>query len=229
MDEAVHEQNSCEDLYCVWCLQQLIKKTKKYVHLDVSAIALRKAAINGYLESMRWWLRIELVDINQQGPAGWSALIFASRYGHVKIVDILLKHGAFIDSQTHDGWTALCYAVYHNDLVIVEKLLSHGADVEIATKTNRGWTPLMWAVHLGYTNVVHKLISVGNAKIFYTSCDGRSVCDCVMIQHQVSLRDYLYIESNLQERDRVILALTMSNKIIPEEVWGLIALFWAPN
>ena len=31
--------------------------------------------------------------------AGWSSLMFASRYGHVEVVDKLLQHGARVDLQ----------------------------------------------------------------------------------------------------------------------------------
>ena len=62
---------------------------------------------------------------------GDTALILASRNGHLEIVKHLLSQGADIEAKNNDGNTPLISASRGNCLEIVKYLLSQGADIEV--------------------------------------------------------------------------------------------------
>ncbi|KAI9306260.1 hypothetical protein BJ944DRAFT_178555 [Cunninghamella echinulata] len=66
---------------------------------------------------------------------GTTALIYASCFGHIDIVELLLQSGAPIDEQDNFGWTALMWATVNHHGSIVDLLLSHRAKPEIQTTT----------------------------------------------------------------------------------------------
>ena len=49
-------------------------------------------------------------EVDHQDRDGWTALMGASRRGHVGIVQTLLAEGAEINHQDNEGWTALYLA-----------------------------------------------------------------------------------------------------------------------
>ena len=69
-------------------------------------------------------------DPNVQNKAGCSAIIFASRRGHLQIV---LKEKADHNVQNHKVWTALIFASLNGDHHMVKILLEKGADPNIHT------------------------------------------------------------------------------------------------
>lgn len=78
-----------------------------------------------------------LVDINSKDGAGSTALIYASCFGHEKVVSELLRFNADPNLQDANEWTALMWAANNNHLAIVKKLLAADADTSIKTSTGR--------------------------------------------------------------------------------------------
>lgn len=78
-----------------------------------------------------------LVDINSKDEAGSTALIYASCFGHEKVVSELLCFDADPNLQDANEWTALMWAANNNHLGIVKQLLSADADPSIKTSTGR--------------------------------------------------------------------------------------------
>ncbi|EDQ88308.1 uncharacterized protein MONBRDRAFT_26336 [Monosiga brevicollis MX1] len=76
-------------------------------------------------------------------PYGGTPLHRACYYGHVKVVEILLKHGVYVEAKDNDSQTPLHYACTYGHDKVVEMLLKHGVYVE--AKNNRGKTPLQLA------------------------------------------------------------------------------------
>jgi len=75
--------------------------------------------------------------------SGFTLLIAAARYGHERVVDLLLQRGAEVNLQDSDSWTALMYAARYGHERVVELLLQHGADVNLRsppTKPTSGWS-----------------------------------------------------------------------------------------
>ncbi|CAL4201895.1 unnamed protein product [Meganyctiphanes norvegica] len=97
-------------------------------------------------------------DIDVQDHAGFTALIYTSKYDNLDTARILISAGAQLDLQTNktivhkhgegSGWTASMYASRFSHLNITNMLLEYGADMNIqdtdgntalhiATKENR--------------------------------------------------------------------------------------------
>jgi len=96
-------------------------------------------------------------DVNATNPLGRTALMFASSYGFLPIVNDLLAHRADPNIVPKDstGWTALIAAVHNGHREVVTMLLGHGADASIADK--QGKTALAWAEARGHVEVAQAL------------------------------------------------------------------------
>ena len=68
---------------------------------------------------------------------GVTALMKASRYGHVAIVQALLAKGALIDHQNKYGDTALIKASWQGHVETVQLLLEKSANVNLKNKRNK--------------------------------------------------------------------------------------------
>lgn len=77
--------------------------------------------------------RTELVGLlNKRDESGLAAIHWAADRGHASILDLLLTHGADVNSIDGDcGQTALHYAVSCGHIESVRVLLKHGADRSI--------------------------------------------------------------------------------------------------
>jgi ankyrin repeat protein len=85
-------------------------------------------------------------DVNALNPVGHTALTKASRYGHIEIVEFLLKNGA--DTERSSGfynYTPLMAAAVGNKPVIGELLIQKGAKINTTDSINN-FTPVIWAV-----------------------------------------------------------------------------------
>ena len=95
-------------------------------------------------------------DPNVQNKAGWSAIMFASRNGHLLVVELLLKKHANPNVQNLKGWTALMFASHNGHHQVVEILLKKGADPNIHAID--GLTALIMASINGHLQVVALLL-----------------------------------------------------------------------
>jgi ankyrin repeat protein len=96
-------------------------------------------------------------DVNATNALGRTALMFASSYGFLPIVNDLLVHRADPNIVPKDstGWTALIAAAHNGHREVVTMLLGHGADASIADK--QGKTALAWAEARGHVEVAQAL------------------------------------------------------------------------
>jgi len=96
-------------------------------------------------------------DVNATNALGRTALMFASSYGFLAIVNDLLAHRADPNLVPKDstGWTALIAAAHNGHREVVTMLLGHGADASIADK--QGKTALAWAEARGHVKVAQAL------------------------------------------------------------------------
>ncbi len=81
-------------------------------------------------------------DIDCRNNKGWSALIIASYFGKLPIVESLLRNGASVSMSGYNGTTPLMYAFSHyeksGDNRVFHAILNHGA--QVTTKDNNGKT-----------------------------------------------------------------------------------------
>ncbi|MDB4816699.1 ankyrin repeat domain-containing protein, partial [bacterium] len=71
-------------------------------------------------------------DINTKDVVGWTPVIEAARKGHKAIVELLISHGALLNTKDSlTGKSALHFAAALGHKEIVQLLISKGADVNI--------------------------------------------------------------------------------------------------
>lgn len=95
------------------------------------------------------------IDINYR-ENGWTALIYACRFGHTSIVKILLNHGAQVEPCNKEDTSCLIEACLNGHEDIVEILLNHGANIEVHGLSL--WTPLINAASAGHIPIVRLLL-----------------------------------------------------------------------
>ncbi|KAJ5148178.1 hypothetical protein N7526_001530 [Penicillium atrosanguineum] len=93
--------------------------------------------------------------------SGESALTWAARNGHERVVELLLGKGANFDGLTNKilGQKLLSWAVKNGYETIVRLLLEKGADFE--STDNKSYTPLSWAAKRGHEAIVRLLLEKG--------------------------------------------------------------------
>ncbi|KAM7080725.1 ankyrin repeat domain-containing protein 39 isoform 1-T1 [Ciconia maguari] len=74
---------------------------------------------------------------SQPDLAGYTALHYASRNGHLGVCRLLLQRGARCDARTPGGATPLHRASYCGHLAVARLLLAHGADPAAADEDGR--------------------------------------------------------------------------------------------
>ena len=96
-------------------------------------------------------------NVTMQDEYGWSALTIASYQGNSKKIDLLLKHGAYVNLRYAklNGWSALLFASGGHTST-TEVLLKYGADVNI--QDNDGWSALMLTSQDGYVETAEVLL-----------------------------------------------------------------------
>jgi len=97
-----------------------------------------------------------LKALNEQGS---TPLHLAAAGGHEEILEVLLLHGAPINSRRSYGNTPIHYAVINGHVGAVNLLLSKGAD--ISNLNNRGSSVLHFAASRGHIGLVELFLSLG--------------------------------------------------------------------
>ncbi len=83
-------------------------------------------------------------DVNEVDENGWTPLHSIAQTGKdAKLVDILVKKGAFVNATTQKGITPFLTAASNPNPAVLKALVKHGADVSI---TSNGWDALCYAV-----------------------------------------------------------------------------------
>jgi ankyrin repeat protein len=84
-------------------------------------------------------------DVNAQDEEGRTALIQATLYNNFEVVQILIEHGANVNTRDFfNGYAALHFAARNYSLELLQLLLKHKAEVDL--KDINGNTPLFLAV-----------------------------------------------------------------------------------
>lgn len=98
-------------------------------------------------------------DVNAKNRDGWTALMWASWYGHKDVVSLLLANGADVNAKDSNGRTALMWASINGHKDVVSLLIANGADVN--AKDKWGQTALMLASYRGHKDIVELLRKYG--------------------------------------------------------------------
>ncbi|GAB4289945.1 MAG: hypothetical protein Kow0068_15440 [Marinilabiliales bacterium] len=121
------------------------------------------------------------VDVNAKNRARWTALAYASKYGHFDIVKYLVEHGADVNLTVNVGSTPLQIALNYKHYDIAKYLLKNGADVNIPDIT--GMTALAWAAKNGNLDEVKFLVENG-ADVNSKNVNARTILD-ITVDYEV--------------------------------------------
>ena len=117
---------------------------------------LQNAVISGSAGTVKSLINNRPDYCNSVLDSGWTSLTYASSFGHIEVVDVLLQAGANVDLVGTDGCTSLmaaCKCPRERDaIIILKKLLDKGADPFIVDKNGKNL--LMYAVRKGYYDLV---------------------------------------------------------------------------
>ena len=98
-------------------------------------------------------------SINAVDSYGWTALMYASEYGNLDMVNRLLEANAKVNMVNKGGGTALMIASDYGKNDIVKLLIAKGANVNAVDKD--GNTALIFASANGYSEIVKALLAAG--------------------------------------------------------------------
>ncbi len=90
--------------------------------------SLMNAAINGDVQSIRFFCESSPNTINQKNIGGASALSVAARKGNLEISQILVEKGADVNNYDNQGWTPLMRSATSKNSNLFKFLLDSGAD-----------------------------------------------------------------------------------------------------
>ena len=148
--------------------------------------------------------------INTQGKGGWTALMWASRWGHLAMVEQLIKSRARIDLRNEDGDTALMCASLQEHDAIVKLLLKSNAQVNLQNED--GDTALMCA-SLQEHNAIVELLLQNNAQVNLQNKNGDTALMCASHNEQNAIVELLLknnAEMNLPNKNGDTVLMTAS-------------------
>ena len=141
---------------------------------------------------------------SQEAHTSCNALHLAARFGHLKVLEHLLKcklPNEIVDCRSGTSQTPLGHACCFGHLEIVELLLKHGAGVEERQGDPlTGLTPLMQAAAHGHVQVVRELLKVCNTEALDEQ--GRNAGQIAAEEGHREVFQFIAAERKVQQRAR---------------------------
>src|SRR5437764_12776413 len=143
-------------------LTAVYHRQKEIVNLLVArgaALSIFEACAAGELE--RAERLVNAGTINAWSADGWTPLHLAAFFGHTKVAELLLSHGADVSarSRNSNGNTPLHAALAGNHKFVAGLLIGRGADVNAPDAA--GWRPLHLAAANNNLDAIKALIAQG--------------------------------------------------------------------
>jgi ankyrin repeat protein len=114
------------------------------------------AAWRGFYGVVERFIIKDPQQVTQLGGLFGTPLHASVLGGHIEVSQLLVAHGADINSRCADNFTPLHVASAEGRLRIAKWLLDHGADVN--SKEERGWTPLHFSADYGHLETCRILL-----------------------------------------------------------------------
>ena len=176
----------------------LLKEHADIDDIRAKVVMLMLASINGHTDIVK--LLFKEIDVQSEGIQ--LALMFASYYGNVEIVQCL-KERVGVKIQDESEMTAIMCASSNGHPQVVELLLKDNGDVN--AQNENGWTALMKASQNGHTQVVELLLKE-HADINFQTNDGATAFMLASESGHTQVVELLlkdHAEINLQTNDGV--------------------------
>jgi ankyrin repeat protein len=120
--------------------KKTLHNAKSNLSLDISANKLiSKLITSGDCEKLSDFLSKINVGLEFKDLVGNTPFNIAAQNGYVNILEVLLKNGAYWDTQNNEGNTPMHYACTYNFPLVLDLLINNGADQTILNK--KGKTP----------------------------------------------------------------------------------------
>ncbi|XP_046545519.1 putative ankyrin repeat protein RF_0381 [Haliotis rubra] len=121
---------------------------------------LHSSSAGGNMDIVKYVCKQNIVDINTKAAFGETPASIAATYGHLAVLEYLVKSGANLSAVNEDGDNILHLACQGGDLDTVKYVLNLNV-VDINSKGIDGYTPLMLARELEDRDVFDLLIESG--------------------------------------------------------------------
>jgi serine/threonine-protein phosphatase 6 regulatory ankyrin repeat subunit B len=127
------------------------------------------------------------LNVNDRDVYGCTRLHYASRFGCVECINILLDNDADINEKSDQGFTALHYASESGDNERIRILINRGAHIN--EKRHNGWTALHLATYHNFTDCIVTLLYNG-ADMDDKTDMGQTIFDLGNEQTKIFVKEY---------------------------------------
>ncbi|XP_067670660.1 serine/threonine-protein phosphatase 6 regulatory ankyrin repeat subunit A-like [Haliotis asinina] len=144
---------------------------------------LHQACVGGDVGIVNYIVSAGIVDINSTGKYGRTPVMVAAEFGHIGVLELLVREGGDVNLRSGAGNTILHTACLGGYVKVVSHVLTT-TRVDINARGIKGRTPLMLAAWKGHQDVFELLVSAGSDvslvddggnNILHVACRGGNV------------------------------------------------------